>query len=198
MNFNKLMKKVNGSHILVGSVVIVLGYVVLRYTIQKSMVMDGMNTGVHNGDVGQNAGIYNPPEAPGLDTPINTVGNPQPSQPLGENSQFSQVSGIQTSTNGMPNCQQRDVTNPAELLPRDDNSEWAKLNPMGAGDLQNVNLLKSGYHIGINTVSSSLRNANLQVRSEPPNPQLSVGPWNNTTIGPDINRRPLEIGQGAM
>jgi len=47
-------------------------------------------------------------------------------------------------------------------------------------------------------VSSSLRNANLQLRSEPANPQQDVGPWNNTTISPDINRRPLEIGSGQM
>ena len=67
---------------------------------------------------------------------------------------------------------------------------------MGAGDLKNVNLLQAGYHIGIDTVGQSLRNANLQLRSEPPNPQLNVGPWNNTTIEPDFNRRPLEIGCG--
>ena len=68
---------------------------------------------------------------------------------------------------------------------------------MGAGDLQNVSLLKAGYHIGINTVGNSLRNANLQLRSEPANPQLNIGPWNHTTISPD-NRRPLEIGCGPM
>jgi hypothetical protein len=39
-----------------------------------------------------------------------------------------------------------------------------------------------------------LRNPNLQLRSEPPNPQLKVSPWNQTTIESDLNRRPLEIG----
>ena len=68
------------------------------------------------------------------------------------------------------------------------------MNPAGAGDIQNVSLLKAGYHIGINTVGQSLRNANLQLRSEPANPQLNVGPWNQTTIGPDLNRRALEVG----
>jgi hypothetical protein len=61
-----------------------------------------------------------------------------------------------------------------------------------------VNLMKAGSIIGINTVGSSLRNANLQVRSEPPNPQLNVGPWNNTTIAPDLMRVPLEIGCGGQ
>ena len=83
---------------------------------------------------------------------------------------------------------------PKELLPKDSNSEWAKLNPTGNGDLSDVNLLKAGHHIGINTVGQSLRNANQQLRSDPPVPQMSVGPWNNTTIEPDLMRVPLELG----
>ena len=66
------------------------------------------------------------------------------------------------------------------------------------GKLSNINLLKSGYHIGIDTVGQSLRNANLQMRSEPPNPQLNTGPWNQTTITPDFQRVPLEIGSGSQ
>jgi hypothetical protein len=58
--------------------------------------------------------------------------------------------------------------------------------------------LKAGYHIGIDTVGQTLRNANLQIRSEPPNPQMSVGPWNNTTIESDFMRAPFEIGSGAQ
>ena len=68
---------------------------------------------------------------------------------------------------------------------------------MGSGDLKNVSLLKAGWHIGINTVGQSLRNANLQLRSEPVNPQLNTGPWNQSTITADMQRRPLEIGCGA-
>lgn len=90
------------------------------------------------------------------------------------------------------------VADPSELLPKDENSAWAKLNPAGNGDLKNVNLLKAGYHTGIDTVGNSLRNANLQLRSEPANPQVSVGPWNNTTISPDLMRTPLQLGQGPQ
>ena len=39
-----------------------------------------------------------------------------------------------------------------------------------------------------------MRNANLQVRSEPPNPTTKVSPWLETTIEPDTMRLPLEIG----
>ena len=99
---------------------------------------------------------------------------------------------------GLPSCSSKHVTNPADLLPRDANSEWAQLNPRASGDFENVNLLRAGYWNGIDTVGSSLRNANLQVRSEPPNPQSPVSIWNNTTISPDMMRVPLEIGQGCQ
>jgi hypothetical protein len=122
-----------------------------------------------------------------------------PSEPLGQNEVFASANGVQTSMPGMPSsCSPSNIQNPAELLPKDANSQWAQLNPSGKGELANVNLLKAGYHIGIDTVGQTLRNANLQIRSEPPNPQLSVGPWNQTTIEPDFQRVPLEIGSGAQ
>ena len=45
--------------------------------------------------------------------------------------------------------------------------------------------------MGINTVGTSLRNANLGLRAEPANPQTQVGPWMQTTIAPDTIRKPL-------
>lgn len=72
-----------------------------------------------------------------------------------------------------------------DLLPKDANSKWAKVNPAGAGDIQDQNFLTAGYHIGINTVGQSLRNANLQLRYEPPNPQIPVSPWGISTIEAD-------------
>ena len=92
----------------------------------------------------------------------------------------------------------RPTTTSNQLLPKDKNSEWNNLNPTGTGELSNINLLKSGWQIGIDTVGQTLRNANLQLRSEPPNPQVSVGPWNNSTITPDFMRVPLEIGAGPQ
>ena len=122
-----------------------------------------------------------------------------PSKPLGQNSGNAAASGAVTDTYGLPpSCAKQQVVDPSELLPKDNNSEFSKLNPMGAGDLKNVSLLKAGWHIGINTVGQSLRNANLQLRSEPANPQLNVGPWNQSTITADMQRRPLEIGCGAQ
>ena len=91
-------------------------------------------------------------------------------------------------------CYPRDQLTPSELLPRDMNSIWAEQNPMGPGSLKGKNFLSAGALIGVNTVGQSLRNANLQVRSEPPNPQVAVSIFNQSTIAPDISHRPLEIG----
>ena len=95
-------------------------------------------------------------------------------------------------------CYPKDVLSSVDLLPRDANSLWAQVNPSGQGSLADQNFLTSGFHIGINTVGQTLRNANRQLRSEPLNPQVKVSPWMQTTIDPDINRRPLEISSGDL
>jgi hypothetical protein len=91
------------------------------------------------------------------------------------------------------------VANPSDLLPKDQNSEWSALNPntMNKGNTLMPDLLQAGYHIGLDTIGQTLRNANLQLRSDPIIPKASVGPWNQSTIEPDLGRVPLEIGDGA-
>lgn len=90
-------------------------------------------------------------------------------------------------------CYPRDQLTPGELLPKDMNSVWAQQNPMGSGSLKGKNFLSAGSLIGVNTVGQSLRNANLQLRSEPPCPQVPVSVFNNSTIEPDVNRRDFEV-----
>lgn len=80
-----------------------------------------------------------------------------------------------------------------DLLPKDNNSVFAQLVPT-TGSLEGVNLIEAGYHIGVNTVGQSLKNANYQIRSDPPCPKFNVGPFINSTIDYDSNRRPFEIG----
>lgn len=92
------------------------------------------------------------------------------------------------------NCYPKQTLAPSELLPNDPNSKWAQVNPMGAGDISGKNFLNAGALIGVNTVGSSLRNASWDLRSEPPNPQVQVSPWMQSSIEPDVLRRPLEIG----
>ena len=68
--------------------------------------------------------------------------------------------------------------------------------PAGQGDVGNVNFLNAGYNMGINTVSSSKRVANHDIRSMPPNPKFqNISPWMNSTIEPDTNRKYFEIGE---
>lgn len=82
----------------------------------------------------------------------------------------------------------------SDLLPKDaSNDLWSRVNPAGQGDVDDKNYLTAGYHSGVNTVGGSLRNASLQIRSEPINPRSRVSVWNESTIEPDLNKRPFEI-----
>ena len=170
--------------IMVGVVVLIL-YILRKYGMLKNLKTETMS-GNKKGNKKQVSNNSN------TVMPASENGNEQYATVRGGNQNASNGKGLP------PSCSNQPVANPSELLPNDANSEWAKLNPSGSGDLQNVNLLSAGALIGIDTVGNSLRNANLQVRSEPANPQMNVGPWNNTTISPDTMRVPLELGQGAQ
>jgi len=89
-----------------------------------------------------------------------------------------------------------EVANPKDLLPADENSQWAALNPNAAnkGDTTMPDLLKAGHFIGLDTIGQTLRNANLQLRSDPIITKAEVGPWNQSTIETDFARVPLELG----
>lgn len=174
------------------AVIIVLALGLAHYSSNKGLLGENMS--------GLRLESQNDPNVTGEKLAAQQAGNVQPSAPLGGNGGFAQVSGMNSGVKtGMPSsCSPQSMPDPAALLPKDNNSAWAKLNPSGQGNLDSVSLLKAGYHIGIDTVGQSLRNANLQLRSEPANPQMNVGPWNNTTIEPDVMRVPLELGQGAQ
>jgi hypothetical protein len=90
------------------------------------------------------------------------------------------------------------IATPNELLPTDANSQWAALNPvnMNQGSILNGDMLQAGYHIGLDTIGQTLKNANLQLRSDPIIPKQDVGPWNQSTYEPDYGRIPLEVGYG--
>jgi Flp pilus assembly protein CpaB len=88
-------------------------------------------------------------------------------------------------------------TNPQDLLPQDQNSQWAALNPVSQGNIAAPDLLQAGYHIGLDTIGQTLKNANLQERSDPIIPKTTIGPWNQSTIEPDLGRVPLEVGASS-
>ena len=103
--------------------------------------------------------------------------------------------GNASNLNAPGNCFPRDRLSASDLLPQGAaDSRWSQANPAGQGDVRDQNFLTAGYHIGINTTGATKKNGNLQLRSEPFNPQVIVSPWNQASIEPDYLRRPLEIG----
>lgn len=113
-----------------------------------------------------------------------------------------QVEGLNTTplSNASSDDSLSPVANPSDLLPKDQNSQWASLNPntMNKGDVLMPDLLQAGYHIGLDTIGQTLRNPNLQLRSDPVIAKQNIGPWNQSTIEPDLGRVPLELGQGSQ
>jgi len=174
-----MFKSKNSSNILIVLAIVAVVYVVMDYErIKSTLGLDTMGNINAKEDAKPAANNYKPSVA---------------DQPTEAN-----VNGLNTDMQNLPpSCASKQISNPKDLLPADGNTEFSKMNPSGSGDLMNVNLLRAGHHIGINTVGTSLRNANLQVRSEPPNPRLNTGPWNTSTITADTHRRPLEIGSSA-
>ena len=183
-----------GSKIVIGTLVLViLG--LLAYVIYDLVTMKTRETS-HSAPVApptvamqKFANVREGFEVPVAGEPVSQAEVPKPvpgvSQPTG------MVAGLPSE------CYPRDVLTSADLLPADANSLWAQVNPSGQGSLADQNFLTAGFHIGINTVGQSLRNANRQLRSEPANPQVAVSPWLNSTIEPDLMRQPLEIGCGS-
>ena len=142
-------------------------------------------------DYGASAGAPIAASAPS--SASSAAGAPTPMEPLG-NEQYRPVQ-YNAGPKTIKDCYPRDRLTTDDLLPKDAaNTKWAQANPAGQGDVRDQNFLSAGYLIGVNTVGQSLRNGNLQLRSEPHNPQYKVSPWNQTTMEPDANRRPLEIG----
>ena len=187
MSFLKnLQKNIKAHHFIALIGILVLGLAIMQYSGRKTIYSDGFSHG-YSPSAGSVASSAAPPSVEMAMPAVESVG---------QNEVYSNVpTGSMTSTYGLsPVPRANKQYDPSELLPRDINSQWAQLNPAGSADFKNVNLLKAGSLIGIDTIGSSLRNANLQERSEPPNPTTSVSPWLNTTIEPDLMRLPLEIG----
>jgi len=95
----------------------------------------------------------------------------------------------------------KNINTATDLLPVDGNTHFSAFNPVTTtttGGAQVPDLLQAGYHIGLDTIGQTMRNANLQLRSDPAIPKSNVGPWNQSTIEPDIMRVPLEVGAGPQ
>lgn len=184
-SFKALSKMSTVELVLIGAAVLALGYVLYNYTSLKSMKTDDFQT--------KEESTPTLSSVPDLNTHVGTGGDAEPASAVSAVSMPAAVSGMSTNTHNV-NMTEVNTVNPSDLLPVDENSEWGSLHN---NKPETVNMLEAGIHNGINTVSSSLRNANLQLRSEPPNPVGNAGPWNQSTIVHDNNKRQFEIGSGV-
>jgi hypothetical protein len=184
-----LQKTFKAHHVLLLLGGLVLIYVIYNYSSNKNFYPENYETANKRNSSQNSSGAPN--------------SNAGGGNPAGANDgtfyvDYSPVNAGDANMAGMPsNCNSQTMNTPSDLLPSDNNSGWG-LKPMGTGDFMGVNFLNAGYLIGVDTIGSTLRNANQQIRSEPPNPQLIVSPWNNTTIEPDSFRQPLEVGCGPQ
>ncbi len=205
MSFESEMKKLfkNKQLCMILAILVFLGLVLFVYNNQKSKEHSGMYGGenhamLHSEDQHKKDSQHSTEHHANTKHVDNHLGV-KPAMPQGLNSGPQGVSGGSSVTGGVPqSCMNQQLSNPSDLLPHDSNSEFASHHPQGSGELHNVSLLKAGQLSGIDTVGGTLRNANLQLRSEPPNPRAQVSPWLNSTIEPDLMRVPLELGCGSQ
>ncbi len=149
-----LKKFIKTNHVIAVLGLLVLLVAIGQFSTRKSNVTDNMNSEVAPNKL-----------SPGV-VP-NSIGATQYS-PV----QSNNVEG------GKKNAIPVDTVSPNELLPKSAND--SSLQGAG-GDLTNANMLKSGHHIGIDTVSGSRGNANLQLRADPAIQKVDIGPWLQST-----------------
>lgn len=139
---------------------------------------------------------------PQVDTALNNNMNmanagPMP-YPQNSMAESNALEPIKHNTNVMPYPQSSNggakPMTPHDLMPLNNNG-WQMSNPQTTGNLENRNFIETASHFGIDTIGSSLKNANHQIRSDPIVEQIpNITPWNNSTITPDLNRKHFEIG----
>lgn len=165
-------KSGNGKWILLIIVVLFILWAIMSYSNSKMMKKDSMDTGNSAGSMPNHAA-------------------PSPSSITGASTSAPTTNAAVQGGSGYA---LQPVAQPSDLLPQDQNSQWAALNPVNAGNAAMPDLLQTGYHIGLDTIGQTLKNANYQLRSDPIIAKKDVGPWNQSTYDADYGRVPLEIG----
>jgi hypothetical protein len=182
-DLKKMFKNIKSEHVLgiVGLIILVFAF--YKYSEGKNIFKMGMTQG---------KAPINP--AP-IDNQNKIIGSSSTTKTYAPYNGASNSSVSNSASNA--NAINKPASNPADLLPSNSaSSNWASSVPNS--DLKGINLLNPSQITGINTQGSSLRNANLQIRSEPANPRTNTNcPWNISTIETDSFRKPLEIGGGA-
>jgi hypothetical protein len=74
------------------------------------------------------------------------------------------------------NCEPEDLFDVDKYLPQEVNDDWFEVMPEPIS-VKNRHLINITKPIGINTIGTSLRNANYDLRAAPANPKFVVSPW---------------------
>ena len=169
-------------------VLLIICFVIMTYSSTKSMVLDRMT------DYGSGAAAAAPMKtASAGPVQMAPAGTMVPPSAVAASAPAAAAAPVAPASNGGYAAQP--VANPSDLLPADKNSQWAALNPSG-NNVAIPDLLQAGYHIGLDTIGQTLKNANYQLRSDPIIEKKEVSPWLQSTIEPDYGRIPLEVGYG--
>jgi hypothetical protein len=188
--------------LLIGLAIVALAILVTQYTGSKKAGMTGMTgmTGMATGNPRARE-MFSEPLLKSSQTPSTSQAAPvatvtstvQPAE--SSRNELYKAVDFNTEKKIPTDCAPRDKLTVEDLLPKDAaNSKWAQVIPAGQGDVKDQNYLTAGYLSGVNTVGQSMRNANYQLRSDPPIDRMNVGPWNQTTIEYDASRKMFEIG----
>ena len=118
----------------------------------------------------------------------NVTSKPDTTRPIMNNEFESKLTTM--DPNKIPEKKEQKL-NAADYLPKKSDKEWFKDTDIVKLDDSALLKAKPTTFIGVDTVSTSLRNPSLDLRGDIPNPKKVVSPWNNTTITSDTNRARL-------
>jgi hypothetical protein len=88
------------------------------------------------------------------------------------------------------NCEPEDLFDVDKYLPQEVNDDWFEVQPEPIS-VKNRHLINITKPIGVNTIGTSLKNASWDIRGTPANPKYVISPFNNSSIEPDVNLKPM-------
>jgi hypothetical protein len=81
-----------------------------------------------------------------------------------------------------------DKFNADAMLPKEKHKDWFD-DPYESTSVKNTHLINIYRPIGINTIQTTLKNANRQLRADPACPKYAISPFLNSSVEPDTNIR---------
>ena len=82
----------------------------------------------------------------------------------------------------------KDLFDVSKMLPQEIEDDWFDTEPLlSTKKIKGTHLIHPKVHMGVNTISGSLRNGTHDIRGDIVNPKIPISPWGNSTIEPDTN-----------